>query len=597
MGHPISDRSTHNHALRNKIELEKRRNSYANLHYEDVKNRLNTSASPYMEKREIERGEIIRNMSILPSFLDPMKATPDRALSFGVMDWGRLEKWRYQHLQSSPSSSISSPFFSAHGSTPQSTRSQCCSPAPQTPHRVTLQSHFNTSSCLKNVNKFQDFKDAAFYKKKTEPEDCSISELSVDMGNCQTKLSCLKGKMKIQNEPRTRNSCSTSGNNTPDEKRSSFCSVKSDLKQRYVSPVRRFSFSKKRDESPVSRKSAVDNTFVSNRSSLSPLRRLIEPIFPLRKSTEIPRDGSKIKAKSRLDLSNYGEAIKNDDLDRNGTTKAFFQTAVKNGRLLFTFAVENDNILAATVRDLSSAEKDNNNRWIYTFFTVDEIKKKNGSWFSHSKKDKGDTFVPNMAAQMTVSTRSVSNCDTREFSLYRVDPNRVDELAGIVVKFSGNVVDEENQVKFSTTVILPGGKHGVSSNGRPSPLIERWRSGGGCDCGGWDLGCRLRTLTNQVQSSRRSDGLTDQFELFCEGDVTNERCFFSLRPLKDGIYSTEYNSSLSPFQAFSICISVIECRKSSQLTDSRTYVAKQVEDDSYPVRFASFPPLSPVGRV
>ncbi|PWA64523.1 hypothetical protein CTI12_AA341830 [Artemisia annua] len=33
-------------------------------------------------------------MSNLPSYLEEGKATPDRALSFGVMDWGRLEKCR-----------------------------------------------------------------------------------------------------------------------------------------------------------------------------------------------------------------------------------------------------------------------------------------------------------------------------------------------------------------------------------------------------------------------------------------------------------------------------------------------------------------------
>lgn len=83
-----------------------------------------------------------------------------------------------------------------------------------------------------------------------------------------------------------------------------------------------------------------------------------------------------------------------------------------------------------------------------------------------------------------------------------------------------------------------------------------------------------------------------------QGDVTTERHFFCLCPLKEGTYSVEYNSSLSPLQALSICISVVECRKSSQhITDNRTYVAKQVQDDPVPVRFASFPPLSPVGRV
>lgn len=71
--------------------------------------------------------------------------------------------------------------------------------------------------------------------------------------------------------------------------------------------------------------------------------------------------------------------------------------------------------------------------------------------------------------------------------------------------------------------------------------------------------------------------------------------------LKEGIYSVEYNSSLSLLHAFSICISVVECRKSSQHTELRTYIAKQVDDDDVdddtPVVYVSLPPVSPVGRV
>nr|XP_043609955.1 uncharacterized protein LOC122581750 [Erigeron canadensis]XP_043609957.1 uncharacterized protein LOC122581750 [Erigeron canadensis] len=653
---PISARSIRGSTLRNKFELERRRLSYTDHHYEDVKNRLNMAASPsnrsqkqLIGNQELERDEIVRHMSNLPSFLDPEKATPDRALSFGVMDWGRLEKWQYQHHKCSPSSSSSSPFFSTDGSTPQSTSGQSCFSARQKPHRVTLQCHFNRSSCLGNVDKFHNFKDATFYK-RTEPKYCKLHvsdapkvkelESSNDIGNRQAKSS-LKGKMKIQdgavNAPietvkvlptqfhgygeSTRNPSSASGNTNLQEKRSSFCSVKSDSntgtfaadKPRNMSPNRRFSFgmiskspasmsTTRSVESPVSQKSSVD-THVLNRAQSSPLRRLLEPLYSFkatsyRKSAEKSREDSKLKAKGNMHLRNSREVSNADSLHKYDTSRALFQTAVKNGRPLFTFAVENNNnVLAATVRDSRSSAKENSNCWIYTFFTVDEIKKKTGGWLSHSRRDKGHSYIPNMTAQMTVSNRSISKCDTREFSLYRVDPTRVDELAGIVVKFSRNVEhEEENQERFNTTVILPGGNHGVSSNGKPSPLIERWRSNGVCDCGGWDLGCRLRTLTNQVQCSR-TNSPTGQFELFFQGDSANKRRFFSLCPLKEKIFSIEYNSSLSPLQAFSICISVLECRKSSEHTSSRTYEDKQVLGDPTPVRFASFPPLSPVGRV
>ena len=77
----------------------------------------------------------------------------------------------------------------------------------------------------------------------------------------------------------------------------------------------------------------------------------------------------------------------------------------------------------------------------------------------------------------------------------------------------------------------------------------------------------------------------------------SKKHFFSLCPIKEGIFSVEYDSSVSTLQAFSICISVLECRKSSELQEPATYVAKQVKNGPNPVRFASFPPLSPVGRV
>lgn len=46
-------------------------------------------------------------------------------------------------------------------------------------------------------------------------------------------------------------------------------------------------------------------------------------------------------------------------------------------------------------------------------------------------------------------------------------------------------------------VVIPGGNHSLPSNGGcgPSPLLDRWRFGGGCDCGGWDMACPLTIFT------------------------------------------------------------------------------------------------------
>ncbi|GKB16182.1 hypothetical protein Tco_0850105 [Tanacetum coccineum] len=49
-------------------------------------------------------------------------------------------------------------------------------------------------------------------------------------------------------------------------------------------------------------------------------------------------------------------------------------------------------------------------------------------------------------------------------------------------------------------VIVPAGFHDgprIGNNNGPSSLVERWTSGGSCDCGGWDLGCPLIVLHAQ----------------------------------------------------------------------------------------------------
>ncbi|KAE9459583.1 hypothetical protein C3L33_08552, partial [Rhododendron williamsianum] len=48
----------------------------------------------------------------------------------------------------------------------------------------------------------------------------------------------------------------------------------------------------------------------------------------------------------------------------------------------------------------------------------------------------------------------------------------------------------------AVNVVTPCGNHGLPSTDSrgPSPLLDRWRLGGGCDCGGWDIACPLTFL-------------------------------------------------------------------------------------------------------
>lgn len=339
----------------------------------------------------------------------------------------------------------------------------------------------------------------------------------------------------------------------------------------------------------------------TSRASSSPLRRLLDPLLkpkaavyhnavePIEKdlndmadkTCNRPSDSSTVQLrKLKLDMSRCRKISVNDSaLDKKhepSVAHALLQVAFKNGLPLFTFAVDNvSNILAATVK-LTSSRKGTGSH-TYTFFSVQEVKRKSGSWINQGSKGKDRDYFSNVIAQMAVSDSDLSHLtrpdepSTREFVLFSVDLRQADqqtsdflpneELAAIIVKISpkikrGSITDDvkinaynnstesgsrecfpevksyprskgRGQVRhpvgsesiISTTVILPSGIHSLPSKGGPSSLIERWNSGGSCDCGGWDLGCKLRVYANQNQiieksSSSQPSPVTDQFKLF-----------------------------------------------------------------------------------
>ncbi|XP_052186979.1 uncharacterized protein LOC127797858 [Diospyros lotus] len=344
--------------------------------------------------------------------------------------------------------------------------------------------------------------------------------------------------------------------------------------------------------------------------------------------------------KMKLDLTSCKTInVDNSHQKRHGSTtmQALVQIAIKNGLPLFTFAVDNNSdILVATMKKVSTSRKDEN-CWIYTFFAVHEVKKSNG-WINQGSKGKSRGYVPNVVAQMTVSDcqnsslltqNSVDELGSRKFVLFAVDLRQADqqasdcqpndEVAAIVVKFpkenghhNDNISDklatslrksppevnsyarsgesEENgspvqSEELRATVILPGGIHGQPRKGEPSSLIDRWKSGGLCDCGGWDMGCRIRVLANhmkpsRISSSHKTHGDACRFELFDQGEVPDDRPVFNLSPFKDRIFSVEFNSSLSFLQAFSICIAVINSRKPYELSGLGTLFEEKYPEEA-----------------
>lgn len=326
----------------------------------------------------------------------------------------------------------------------------------------------------------------------------------------------------------------------------------------------------------------------AGRSRTSPLRRLLDPLLKpktakfshaldssLKDSLSTNKNYRSANARfstlhpiKEVDRDHKAgcSAVKTVDSSRDmkhtpSMTHALLRIAVKNGLPLFTFAVNqiDGSILAAKVKNLGGGSgKDECNR-IYTFLTFSEVKKKNGSWMSKAGRSKEPDYVPQVVAQMKASDLyycdlTGQNCmdssTMKEFVLFSVklgqgdaqdadyQPN--DELAAIAVKIPKAISLINNQHQSSchidthdavhATVVLPGGVHSFPSKGGPSSLLERWKSGGSCDCGGWDLACKLKILANENQASQKPRSSKPyfadyQFDLFVQVYFVRETHF------------------------------------------------------------------------
>ncbi|KAK3226248.1 hypothetical protein Dsin_006110 [Dipteronia sinensis] len=457
------------------------------------------------------------------------------------------------------------------------------------------------------------------------------------------------------------------------------------MKGRSPSPNRRFSFSLGRMGRSLSLKEGsnvpqLSSTYVSvksgpvkseepssvddsnrekakgnNRARSSPLRRILDPLLRSKGSSNpVQEAGSFQPCKESLSYFSYRPINSNDSLlnQRHESSKirALLQLSIKNGIPLFKFVVDsNSSVLAASMNNLTPTGKDDLGQ-NYTFYSVNEIKKKSGGWISQGSKVKSFRYAYNVVGQMKVSGSHYPDSDfknqyiMRESVLFSVEVTQADEpspkymtskeLAAIVVKLPIESLSHQGTVEKGftehfpgggcTTVIIPRGDHSLPNKGAPSPLIQRWRSGGVCDCGGWDDGCKLRTLADHYRSSKvstTSNVFSDSvpFELFTQGEEPQQsRPLFSLVPLNKEIYSVEFDSSFHLLQAFFICVTVISCQKSSDLSGvSNLYEAKVFEEEpkpwmngegikknhpsniilgGLPGKYAPNPPHSPVGR-
>lgn len=120
--------------------------------------------------------------------------------------------------------------------------------------------------------------------------------------------------------------------------------------------------------------------------------------------------------------------------------------------------------------------------------------------------------------------------------------------------FMGSVV---SQTKVN--VVSPSGNHGLPSteNHGPLRLLDRWRSGGGCDCGGWDMGCPLKVLSNLSAEGCLLLDNGKPLQLFFQG-AKEKIPALTMKHVDKEQYAVDYDAQLSTLQAFSICVAVLE---------------------------------------
>ncbi|XP_020599488.1 uncharacterized protein LOC110038907 [Phalaenopsis equestris] len=113
----------------------------------------------------------------------------------------------------------------------------------------------------------------------------------------------------------------------------------------------------------------------------------------------------------------------------------------------------------------------------------------------------------------------------------------------------------------SLNVIIPADLHGgpVAPHGGPASIIDRWRSGGQCDCGGWDIGCPLTVLNQSTlcSSSSTKDAEKKTVDLYIQGKKKSGQPSLSMTKMTEGLYSICFQSSLSALQSFSIAVAGI----------------------------------------
>ncbi|KAF8110644.1 hypothetical protein N665_0081s0074 [Sinapis alba] len=357
-------------------------------------------------------------------------------------------------------------------------------------------------------------------------------------------------------------------------------------KERHPSPNRRFSFSfSQMSRSFSTKESSSSGPAFSSTSHASaksgPLTFNDSVITKQKNGHSRTRSGPVMKPKTDKNVP-LQVASKPQIMEKksqcSSRSHALLQFTLRKGISLYQFVVDN-NVLAATMKSLDSSRKS------YTLYSVKEVKSKSGNWLSRHRND--HPFVHTIIGHMKTNFDSATH--KTESVLVGVDTK--EELAAAIVQ-TRNMTQKQN----TTTVILPSGSHTLPKDGNaPLTLLKRWKYGGGtCDCGGWDIGCKLRVLSNDHHTTSQA---FSSFQLF--GDHERDEPVFKMVTHDSELHSVEFGSSVSLLEAFFIALAV---------SSHQNWCQEEYEEEAVLIRggtlkrvastkYASNPPVSPIGRV
>ncbi|KAM1097191.1 hypothetical protein ACFX19_014878 [Malus domestica] len=92
-----------------------------------------------------------------------------------------------------------------------------------------------------------------------------------------------------------------------------------------------------------------------------------------------------------------------------------------------------------------------------------------------------------------------------------------------------------------------------------SSLLDRWRLGGGCNYGIWDISYPLTVLSNPHTQNADNQLLVENqkpMELFVQGSREKAPAL-TMTMVEEGHYAVDFHAQLSTLQAFSTCVSIL----------------------------------------